>query len=293
MQASTSIRPPSSFSPANPTAELLEGAPVLYEPGQYISTSTRQGKTGVNSGRIQKSLAKNGQRLSKVGIHSIEEVAAKHDDFLARNRQAAYKCREKKKTLVALVAHLLEREEFFAKNNAQLPYEIEQIEQELKGLRAIAIEHYTVCPIRSPELVAWFEKEVQYRITPASICHADRPSAPPPRDVDYAGTDRRCLSASQVDPVKLNAALSPALQIWPSLPTNFAPAPEPLPQDCYVTRPGLLYYGDTKSSTDFSSLLLKRGSSLRDFTGISTPQYGSISWFTPIYSGYRAYAAVP
>jgi hypothetical protein len=48
----------------------------------------------------------------------MEEVAAKHDDFLVRNRQAAYKCREKKKTLVA---HLLEREEFFAKNNAQLP----------------------------------------------------------------------------------------------------------------------------------------------------------------------------
>jgi hypothetical protein len=125
-------------------------------------------------------------------------------------------------------------------------------------LRAIAVEHYTVCPIHSPELVAWFEKEVQHRITPASICHADRPSAPPPRDVDFASTDRRCLTASQVDPVKLNAALSPpALQIWPSLPTNVAPAPEPLPQDCYVTRPGLLYYGDTKSSTDFSSLLLK------------------------------------
>lgn len=83
------------------------------------------------------------------------------------------------------------REEFLAKNNAKLPYEIEQIKHELKGLRAIAVEHYTVCPIRSPELVAWFEKEVRHSVTPASICHANRPSTTPPLDADYAGTGRR------------------------------------------------------------------------------------------------------
>ena len=113
------------------------------------------------------------------------------------------------------ISRILAREVFLSQNNAKLPYEIEQIKQELKGLRAIAVEHYTVCPIRSPELVAWFEKEVRHGVTPASICRANRPTTPPPLDADYAGTGRRYLSASQVDPVNLNATPFPAFQIWP------------------------------------------------------------------------------
>lgn len=74
---------------------------MLNEPGQNISTSIRQCKTGLDSGRIQKSPAKKGRRSRKVGVHSMEEVAAKRDDYLARNRQDAHKCREKRKTLVA------------------------------------------------------------------------------------------------------------------------------------------------------------------------------------------------
>jgi hypothetical protein len=244
----------SSFSPANPSAELPEGAPILDEPGQYISTSNRQCKNGVNSGRIQKSLAKKGRGSRKVRSYTKEEVAAERDDFLARNRQTAYNCREKRK---AWVTHLVEREEFFTKNNAQLPYEIEKIRLELKDLRAIAVEHYKFCPIPSPDLVLWFEKEVQHSKTPTLNCHAGRSLTSPPQDADYVDPDRQCLSASKVDPVKLNPIPIPALQIWPSSPTHFSRAPEPLPPNCYVKRPGLVYYSGTETSIDFSSLLLK------------------------------------
>lgn len=254
LQTSTDFRSFSSFSPANPPAKLLKGAPILDEPSQNISTSNRQCKNGVNSGRIQKLLAKKGRGSRKVRSYAKEEVAAKRDDFLARNRQTAYKCREKRK---AWVTHLVEREEFFTKNNAQLPYEIEKIRLELKDLRAIAVEHYKFCPIPSPELVLWFEKEVQHSKTPTSNCHARGPPTPPPQDADYVDPDRQCLSASEVDLVKLNPIPILASQIWPSFPTHFSRAPEPLPQNCYVKRPGLLYYSGTETSTDLSSLLLK------------------------------------
>lgn len=52
------------------------------------------------------------------------------------------------------------REEFFITNHAKLPYEIEQIMLDLKGLRAMTIEHFRVCPNPSSELIFWFEKEV-------------------------------------------------------------------------------------------------------------------------------------
>jgi hypothetical protein len=56
--------------------------------------------------------------------------------------------------------NLLERAECFATNNAIRASEILQIMLELSGLRAIAVEHCRVCPNLTPELVAWFEKEV-------------------------------------------------------------------------------------------------------------------------------------
>jgi serine/threonine protein kinase len=72
----------------------------------------------------------------------------------------------------------------------------------------------------------------------------------------YAITSRRYLPTSEVDLLELDPVPIPASQIWPPFPTHFARAPEPLPQDCYVKRPSLLYYGDTEASTELSSLLL-------------------------------------
>jgi len=79
----------------------------------------------------------------------------------------------------------------------------------------------------------------------------------------YAIASRRYPANSKVDlheldPHELDLVPIPASQIWPPFPTQFTQAPEPLPQDCYVKRPSLLYYGDTedRDSTELSSLLL-------------------------------------
>jgi serine/threonine protein kinase len=72
----------------------------------------------------------------------------------------------------------------------------------------------------------------------------------------YAITSRRYPSTSKVDLLELDLVPIPSSQIWPPFPTQFARAPKPLPQDCYVKRPSLLYYGDTEASTELSNLLL-------------------------------------
>jgi hypothetical protein len=61
---------------------------------------------------------------------------------------------------------------------------------------------------------------------------------------------------SQVDLLKLDLIPIPTSQIWPPFPRQFTRAPELLPQDYYIKRPSLLYYGNTKASTELSSLLL-------------------------------------
>jgi len=73
----------------------------------------------------------------------------------------------------------------------------------------------------------------------------------------YAITSRRYTATSKVDIHELDLVPIPASQIWPSFPTQFGRAPEPLPQDCFVKRPSLLGYGYTEEdSNDVSSLLL-------------------------------------
>src|SRR5579862_4452345 len=71
----------------------------------------------------------------------------------------------------------------------------------------------------------------------------------------YATTSRRYRSTSEVNPLDLHLVPIPASRIWPPFPKSFTRAPKPLPHDCYVKRPSLLYYGDTKASTELSRLL--------------------------------------
>lgn len=108
-------------------------------------------------GGIEKASATNERGPRKVRVYTKKEVAAKRERYLLRNRQAAHKCRENKKTLVT---GLLERAKLFTASNAKLPHDIVQTMLELESLKTVAIEHYRVCPNPSPELAAWIEKEV-------------------------------------------------------------------------------------------------------------------------------------
>ena len=72
----------------------------------------------------------------------------------------------------------------------------------------------------------------------------------------YAISSHRCLS-SKVDIHELNPVPIPSSQLWPSFPTQFRQAPEPLPHDCFVKRPSLLDCGDNEASnSNVGSLLL-------------------------------------
>jgi hypothetical protein len=188
-QTPASIEFSALSSPANllSTVEPLEEVPTLDELGQKIPIPKRQCKNSINIRRIGTADARKGQGSRKVRVHTKKEVAAKREAYLLKNRQAAHECRERRKTRVA---GLVERAEFFTADNTKLPYEIVQTMLELEGLRAIAVEHYRVCPNPSSELAAWIEKEVarlQYSKASALIHHADRPLAPPPQDANYTG----------------------------------------------------------------------------------------------------------
>jgi len=171
----------SPFSPANlvSATELLIVAPILDDPGGQTPAPRRKRKNGLNSQGIERPPAKKVRRTRKVKAQTKEEETAKHEKFLGKNREAAQKCRKRKRTWVI---DLLERQDFFLTSNAKKPYEIELIKLELEGLKAMAVEHCRVCP--SPELRTWFEKEVVGKSV-ALFHHTNGPLTPP--HVDYTG----------------------------------------------------------------------------------------------------------
>ena len=180
------IRSSSSFSPAH----LLDRAPTPDKPSQRAPTPKRQCITGLSDSKMSRP-GKKGQRSRKAGVHTREEVkkdaAAKRNKYLMRNRRAAHKCRDNKKSQMI---ELLRREEFFTANNAALLYEIAQTKLELRGLRTIAGEHCRACPCPSLELVTLFETDVvrlQQSKTTAPACNNNGLPTPLPQDSDFAG----------------------------------------------------------------------------------------------------------
>ncbi|PBP19286.1 hypothetical protein BUE80_DR009522 [Diplocarpon rosae] len=87
----------------------------------------------------------------------------------------------------------------------------------------------------------------------------------------YAITSRRYPVTSKPDLLELDLVPIPTSQIWPPFPRQFARAPDPLPQDCYVKRPSLLYYGDTEASTEMGSLLLNEAKVCEILTAFPHP----------------------
>ena len=130
--------------------------------------------------RMERPPSKKNSRSCKV--KTCEEVIAKRQNYLARNRLAAKKCRVKKNEWIR---SLEERAEFF---NAERLREIEQTMIEVRYLRAIVAEHCSVCPNPSAELVTCFGNE-ELRLQQQKSITLDLYSygqvSPLPRGVDY------------------------------------------------------------------------------------------------------------
>jgi serine/threonine protein kinase len=72
----------------------------------------------------------------------------------------------------------------------------------------------------------------------------------------YAKTNQRILGSSQVDIDGLDLNRIPADHVWPLAEPTFTRAPNPLPSDCYLKRPSLLYYEDAPDRSDYGRLIL-------------------------------------
>lgn len=71
-----------------------------------------------------------------------EQEAAKRETFLKRNREAAYKCRIKKKTQTEMI---VERAKALDQDNAVKGLEVERLKREIEGLRALLLPHWRTC----------------------------------------------------------------------------------------------------------------------------------------------------
>ncbi|OBT66736.1 hypothetical protein VE03_04126 [Pseudogymnoascus sp. 23342-1-I1] len=73
---------------------------------------------------------------------TAEQAALKRETFLKRNREAAYKCRVKKKTQTEEV---VERVKALGEDNRMKSAEVERLRREVEGLRGLLLPHYRVC----------------------------------------------------------------------------------------------------------------------------------------------------
>lgn len=73
---------------------------------------------------------------------TLENVAAKREAFLKRNKEAAYKCRVKMKTQREEAA---ERTKVLTEDNASKGLEVEQLRSEICGLKRLLLSHYRGC----------------------------------------------------------------------------------------------------------------------------------------------------
>ncbi|KFZ12574.1 hypothetical protein V501_04147, partial [Pseudogymnoascus sp. VKM F-4519 (FW-2642)] len=81
-------------------------------------------------------------RRSSKKTTTAEQAALKRETFLKRNREAAYKCRVKKKTQTEEV---VERVKALGEDNRAKAAEVERLRREVEGLRGLLLPHYRVC----------------------------------------------------------------------------------------------------------------------------------------------------
>ncbi|OBT85648.1 hypothetical protein VE02_05807 [Pseudogymnoascus sp. 03VT05] len=78
-------------------------------------------------------------RRSSKKTTTAEQAALKRETFLKRNREAAYKCRVKKKTQTEEV---VERVKALGEDNRAKAAEVERLRREVEGLRGMLLPHY-------------------------------------------------------------------------------------------------------------------------------------------------------
>lgn len=120
---------------------------------QQRKSSTRKTKATTTARRKSESFSaeeelraspirKRKPRKSSKKTPTAEQEAQKRETFLKRNREAAYKCRVKKKSQTEMI---MERVKILDADNAVKGLEVEQLRREIEGLRALLLPHYREC----------------------------------------------------------------------------------------------------------------------------------------------------
>ena len=83
-----------------------------------------------------------------------EQEASRREMFLKRNREAAYKCRIKKKNQTEMI---IERSKQLDADNARKGLEVQRLRAEVENLRALLLPHWRGCGVRDDRLSEYIE----------------------------------------------------------------------------------------------------------------------------------------
>lgn len=111
-------------------------ASAKLEAAAAVPTSTSSDQAPIPAKRARK------PRRSNKKKPTPEEEAAKRETFLKRNREAAYKCRIKKKNQTE---GIVERAKMLDADNAVKGLELERLRREVESLRALLLPHWRGC----------------------------------------------------------------------------------------------------------------------------------------------------
>ncbi|KAK4517652.1 uncharacterized protein ATC70_000992 [Mucor velutinosus] len=129
------------FSPASTlTASQMQTIPAPVVPPynrRYTEGSIPASTTSLNGNSTRKSRK---QRISSVSSSSKEDddEESKRKHFLERNRQAALKCRQRKKQWLANLQH---RVEYLSTDNEQLQSQATMLREEVINLKTLLLAH--------------------------------------------------------------------------------------------------------------------------------------------------------
>jgi len=110
---------------------------------------TSQTSENIASAPIKKT--RKPRKCSKKTI-TPEQEADKRETFLKRNREAAHKCRIKKKTQNELI---VEKAKMLDADNAMKGLQVERLKREIEGLKSLLLPHYREC--NDHNLVAYMD----------------------------------------------------------------------------------------------------------------------------------------
>ncbi|KFY51010.1 hypothetical protein V495_00020 [Pseudogymnoascus sp. VKM F-4514 (FW-929)] len=108
------------------------------------SATSEENSTGSQGGSETKVKKRRKPRQSSKKRTTAEQAAAKRETALKRNREAAYKCRLKKK---AQTVEVVERVKVLGEDNVAKGVEIKRLRMEVEGLRGLLLPHYRGCGV--------------------------------------------------------------------------------------------------------------------------------------------------